>query len=182
MITFAMIRFVMQPKKALLLSGLFLLTLVSATAQEKQYQAGFRMGVTSGFTGRAISNEEWGFEGMLGFRSGGAQLYGLLEARKSLMFPRADNFYFYYGAGAHIGFVGWEEYYAYEYYDPHDPWSKYSHFGLAFGIDGIAGLEYKFHSVPITAGVDFKPFFEFYGPFYFRVNVWDFAAGIRYTF
>jgi hypothetical protein len=151
-------------------------------AQEKQYQAGFRLGVTSGFTGRAIGNDTWALEGMVGFRSGGAQLYGLLEKRKQLEFPRTDRFFLYYGGGAHIGFVGWHKYYAYEYYDRYNHWDRYASYGLAFGIDGVAGVEYQFGSVPITLGVDFKPFFEFYGPFYFRVNFWDFAFGVRYTF
>lgn len=170
-----MIRFLIASIVVLLVSG-------GLRAQEKQYQAGFRMGVTSGFTGRAISNDAFAFEGILGFRSGGAQLYGLLENRKRLEFPRTDKFFLYYGGGAHLGFVGWQKYYAYEYYDRYNHWSKYEHYGFAFGIDGILGMEYQFESVPITLGVDFKPFFEFYGPFYFRVNFWDFAFGIRYTF
>lgn len=154
----------------------------TAQAQEKQFQAGFRMGVTSGFTARAISNDMWALEGMLGFRSGGMQIYGLLEKRKRMEFPRTDRFFLTYGGGAHIGFVGWHKYYAYEYYERYNHWERYANYGLAFGIDGVAGLEYQFQSVPITMGVDFKPFFEFYGPFYFRVNFWDFAFGIRYTF
>jgi len=158
------------------------IVITAANAQVKQYQAGFRMGVTTGFTGRAITNETWAFEGMLGFRSGGAQFYGLLETRKRLEFPRTDKFFLYYGGGAHIGYVGWQKYYAYEYYDRYDYWGRYANYGLAFGIDGVIGLEYQFESVPITLGLDYKPFFEFFGPFYFRANFWDFAFGIRYTF
>jgi len=167
-----------------LIPAALLVFLVSsgAMAQEKQYQAGFRMGVTSGFTGRAIGNDAWAFEGMLGFRSGGAQLYGLLETRKRLELPRTDKFFLYYGGGAHIGFVGWHKYYPYDYYDRHRHWSRYENYGVAFGIDGVLGLEYQFESIPLTMGVDYKPFFEFYGPFYFRVNFWDFAFGIRYNF
>ena len=154
----------------------------SSVAQERQYQGGFRMGATSGFTFRAISNDLLGFEGILGFRNGGAQIYGLLETNKMLTLPRTDNFVVYYGGGAHIGVVGWHRYYPVEYYDNGNYWNRYEHFGMAVGIDGILGLEYRFHSVPITLDVDFKPFFEFYGPFYFRINFWDFAFGIRYTF
>ena len=159
-----------------------MLMLAKASAQEKQFQGGFRLGATSGFTGRVINHDMWSLEGILGFRNGGAQLYGLFEKRKQLEFPRTDRLFLYYGGGAHIGFVGWHKYYAHEYYDYNDYWGRYSHYGFAFGIDGVAGLEYQFTSVPITLGVDFKPFFEFYGPFYFRVNFWDFAFGIRYTF
>jgi len=163
---------------------LFLITIMlgQASAQEKQFQAGFRFGATTGFTGRSINSDMWALEGILGFRNGGAQLYGLLEKHTRLEFPRTDRFFLYYGGGAHIGFVGWHKYYDSDYYSHRNYWDRYTNYGVAFGIDGILGLEYRFEAVPITLGVDFKPFFEFYGPFYFRVNFWDFSGGIRYTF
>jgi hypothetical protein len=30
--------------------------------------------------------------------------------------------------------------------------------------------------------VDFKPFFEVYGPMYLRANFWDFGFQVRYNF
>ena len=102
---------------ATVILSVLLLWPLSPKAQEKKFQGGFRLGTTSGFTGRVITNEAYAFEGILGFRSGGAQIYGLLEKRKMLVFPRTDNFSLYYGGGAHIGVVGWHKYYAYEYKD-----------------------------------------------------------------
>jgi hypothetical protein len=154
-----------------------------AVSQENLKQAGFRFGNTTGFTGRIITEDNFAFEGILGFRSGGMQLYGLFETRKPLYLDRVENMYLYFGAGAHLGFVRWNEYD--QYYDPyHNNYDDYydDHIGAAFGLDGIIGMEYSFISAPISLAVDFKPFFEMYGPFLMRVNFWDFGFHIRYNF
>jgi hypothetical protein len=159
------------------------LIIKQATAQENLKQAGFRFGNTMGFTGRIITEDNFAFEGILGFRSGGMQVYGLFESRKPLYLNRVENMYLYFGAGGHIGFVQWNEYD--QYYDPYHNYydDNYdSHVGAAFGLDGIIGMEYSFVSAPISLAVDFKPFFEMYGPFLMRVNFWDFGFQIRYNF
>jgi len=167
--------------KKLLLLIIVTIMFEGSFAQVVQKQLGFRFGVTSGFTGRIIKEDQWAVEGILGFRSSGAQLYCLLEQRRPMLIKHSDNFYFYYGAGAHIGFVSWKDY---ESWDD-DPYYQYDHHkitGAAFGIDGIAGIEYTFHSAPVSLAADFKPFFELYGPFRFRANFWDFGFHVRYIF
>ena len=155
-------------------------------AQENQKQAGFRFGNTTGFTGRIITENNFAFEGILGFRSGGAQVYGLFEVRKPLYLNRLENVFLYFGGGGHFGFVRWNEYD--RYYDPFSNNHYYDnnyydwHTGLAFGLDGIIGMEYCFNSAPISMAVDFKPFCEVYGPFLMRVNFWDFGFHVRYNF
>jgi hypothetical protein len=154
-----------------------------AAAQENQKQAGFRLGNTTGFSGRIITENNFAFEAILGFRNGGVQLYGLFEERKPISLKRVDNMFLYFGGGAHIGFVRWNEYDQdydpyHDYYDDNYDW----HTGAAFGIDGIIGMEYCFVSAPISLAVDFKPFFELYGPFLMKVNFWDFGFHIRYNF
>jgi hypothetical protein len=166
---------------------LILLILISQSyAQENLKQAGFRFGNTTGFTGRIITENNFAFEGILGFRNGGVQLYGLCEVRKPLYLNRIENMFIYFGGGAHIGFVRWDAYDNYN--DPYNGYPYYDddyhdwHTGPAFGVDGIIGMEYSFNSAPISLAVDFKPFFEFYGPFYLRANFWDFGFHIRYNF
>jgi hypothetical protein len=161
------------------------LLISEADAQENKKQAGFRFGNTTGFTGRIITENNFAFEGILGFRSGGAQLYGLFEVRQPLYLNRVENMFLYFGGGAHIGFVRWNEYD--EYYDPYNNNYYYDdyydwHTGAAFGLDGIIGMEYSFNSAPISLAADFKPFFEVYGPFLMRVNFWDFGFHVRYNF
>jgi hypothetical protein len=168
--------------KILLVTALFVATM-QAGAQDNDVQAGFRFGNTTGFTGRITTENNFALEGILGFRSGGAQLYVLFENRKPLYLNRVDNMFLYFGAGGHVGFVRWNEYDKnydpyHGYYDDYYDW----HFGAAFGIDGIVGMEYEFASAPISLAVDFKPFFELYGPFLLRVNFWDFGFHMRYKF
>jgi hypothetical protein len=154
-----------------------------ASAQENLKQAGFRFGNTTGFTGRIITENNFAFEGILGFRNGGMQVYGLFEQRKPLYLNRLDNMFLYFGCGAHIGFVKWNEYD--QHYDPyHNYYDDYYdwHIGAAFGLDGIIGMEYSFVAAPISMAVDFKPFFELYGPFLMKVNFWDFGFHVRYNF
>jgi len=162
------------------------LLISQAEAQENQKQAGFRFGNTTGFTGRIITENNFAFEGILGFRNGGAQLYGLFEVRKPLYLNRVENMFLYFGGGVHIGFVRWNNYdHKYDpfndnHYYPDDYYD--SHTGAAFGLDGILGMEYVFNAAPISLAVDFKPFFELYGPFYLRANFWDFGFHVRYNF
>jgi hypothetical protein len=154
-----------------------------AEAQERIKQAGFRFGNTTGFTARFVTEENFALEGILGFRNGGVQLYGLFEARKPLYLNRVDNMFLYFGGGAHVGYVRWNEYD--KYYDPyHNYYDDYYdwRYGFAVGVDGILGMEYAFESAPISLAVDFKPFFEFFGPFLMKVNFWDFGFHIRYNF
>jgi hypothetical protein len=159
------------------------LLITSAKAQENLKQAGFRFGNTTGFTGRIITEDNFAFEGILGFRNGGTQIYGLFESRRLLDLNRVENMFLYFGGGAHIGFVRWNEYD--QNYDPYHNYyddNYYWHYGAAFGLDGIIGMEYVFKSAPISLAADFKPFFELYGPFLLRVNFWDFGFHVRYNF
>lgn len=158
-------------------------TFLNASAQENKKQAGFRFGNTTGFSGRIITENNFAFEGILGFRNGGMQLYGLFEQRNPLYLNRVENMFLYFGFGAHFGFVKWNEYDQnydpyHNYYDDYYEWN----IGAAFGVDGIIGMEYSFAAAPITMAVDFKPFFELYGPFLMKVNFWDFGFHIRYNF
>jgi len=175
----------MKISAKLLIVTLFMLSVIQAGAQENRKQAGFRFGNTTGFSARVITEDDFAFEGILGFRNGGLQLYGLFESRKPLYFNRIENMNLYFGGGVHVGFVRWNDYD--KYYDPYgndhyyDDYYKW-HTGMAFGLDGIVGMEYVFQAAPISLAVDFKPFFEMYGPFLMRVNFWDFGFHMRYNF
>jgi hypothetical protein len=174
----------MKISAKIILLILLMMVIRQADAQENTKQAGFRFGSTTGFTGRVITEDNFAFEGILGFRNGGLQLYGLFESRKPLYLNRIENVFLYFGGGAHVGFVRWNEYdqnydpYHGSYYNDNYDW----HTSLAVGFDGMIGMEYAFHAAPISLAVDFKPFFEIYGPFLMRVNFWDFGFHMRYNF
>lgn len=171
-------------KHIILAAGIVLLGL-QTYAQEYQKQAGFRFGTTTGFTCKFIKDDYFAFEGILGFRSHGVQLYALFESRRPVFYNKIDNMYLYYGGGVHAGYVKWSD----DGYDHYNPWDDpyyyddyYHHSGPAFGLDGVIGMEYGFNAIPVTIAADFKPFFEVYGPFYLRANFWDFGFHVRYNF
>ena len=165
-------------KRTILLSLALMFTSLTYS-QYIQKQAGVRLGYTSGFFIKAVMNETMAFEGLLGFREGGIQAYGLIEQYKQVFTSKTDNFFIYYGPGVHFGYVTWDAYYQYDYY-PYYTYNKRA--SAVIGIDGVLGLEYQVPTIPLVMAVDFKPFFELVGFYRPRLNLWDFAFTISYAF
>lgn len=143
---------------------------------EKNY--GIRLGNTTGFSMKAIRDGQRAFEGIIGFRNNGIQVYGLIESYKPIISDRTDGFRLYFGPGAHVGFVTYREYdYNNNPYYDRGP----IRFLPVIGFDGIIGIEYTFPMTPILIGVDYKPFFELESFYRFRLNLWDFGFTVKYT-
>lgn len=145
---------------------------------------GLRAGLEGGLTIKHFIKGNKAIEGILsrGWGYGGVRLTGLFEIQKP--FPAAKGLSWFYGFGAHIGFFN-GNYYGYYghlgggYYDKHGVWhpNGYQNYYPAVGIDGILGLEYQFAEIPITMGLDIKPYFDIIG----RGNHFgDGAFSIRY--
>lgn len=81
-----------------------------------------------------------------------------------------DNLAWYVGYGGHIGI--WSE-----------EWKKNNPnhtAGIALGVDGILGLDYKIKGAPLNLSIDWQPSFNFVGSSYFESG-WA-GIGVRYTF
>jgi len=83
----------------------------------------------------------------------------------------ADNeqLSWYIGYGGHLGI--WSE-----------EWKKNNpnhKAGIALGVDGILGLDYKIKNAPLNLSLDWQPSFNFVGSSYFESG-WA-GLGIRYT-
>ena len=81
-----------------------------------------------------------------------------------------ENLSWYVGYGGHLGI--WSE-----------TWKKNNPdhtAGIAVGVDGILGLDYKVKNAPLNISVDWQPSFNFVGSSYFESG-WA-GIGIRYTF
>ena len=88
---------------------------------------------------------------------------------KYASFDGNESFSWYIGYGGHMGI--WSE-----------EWKKNnpSHkAGIAVGIDGIIGLDYKIKGAPLNLSVDWQPSFNFVGSNYFESG-WG-GIGVRYT-
>ena len=120
---------------------------ISSYAQaDYKTSIGVRGAPASGITLKHYMTERAAFEGILTTRWQGFVFTGLYELTQTAF--RSEQFNFYYGAGAHIGF--WDD-------NPEHPWFDDRDDHLVVGIDGIIGLEFVFESIPFNISLDWKP-------------------------
>ena len=147
-------------------------TFFSTTSNAQSYKTGvgLRGGWFSGLTVKHFIGPDKAIEGILCTRWSGFAIVGLMEYHKE---TDISDMNWYYGFGAHVGSFN-----RYDYY----PVSSRNYYGgnvVTLGIDGILGLEYQFQEIPITLGLDLKPFLDIVnngGGFF------DLALSARYVF
>lgn len=140
---------------------LTVLAALSVRAQHRPYYTwafGLRAGATGGTSGLAIKGfigETTAIEGIIGYWHGAPA--GTLLLEKYVPAFRTDGLNWYFGGGAHVtGKTGFNRWYVIDRrgYD-------YVNAGAGYGIDAIAGLEYKVPAAPVAFSIDLKPFVEF---------------------
>lgn len=161
---------------------LILLLSLSMFGQLYEQRVGVRLGYTSGISGKIIKDRKVALEGILGFRMGGMQVYGLVESQKPLIVDGIHDLQIFFGGGGHIGFVNGVE--RYKSYNSPTGVHYYEDIvvGPVFGLDAIFGAEYTFIKVPLTMAIDFKPFIELQSFKQIKTNFYDFSVSIKYTF
>jgi hypothetical protein len=162
-------------KTLITLTGLLLV--MNVWSQDFRNTVGLRLGYTGGITYQFFPNDYQAIEVMAGFRDRGLQVYGLYQHYVPAFAQFSDHLYWYYGLGGHVGFVTWMT-------DNPDKPYRYSRHVAApvVGFDGNGGLEYWFYRIPLTIGLDYKPYLELFGPAWFDIVLWDFAFTVKYTF
>ncbi|MCF8366533.1 MAG: hypothetical protein K9H16_12170 [Bacteroidales bacterium] len=156
-----------------------LINLVSA--QEVVQSIGLRAGGGSGFTYKYIEDYNYAFEGILSYRENGFQVTGLWERYKPFMTDRLRNFYSYWGFGAHAGYIRAKEQFCVQTADGCELFQD-RRTRVVGGLDGVMGFEYHFYSAPLAVSLDYKPFVEFFGEEFFRIDFWNFGLTFKYTF
>jgi len=157
---------------------LFLLFASQAGAQVEERAIGIRGGISSGIEYRAFSDEELSYRLLLSARHHGLQLTGLKEFHRYGLFDWCDQLVFVYGFGAHLGYEKWMAYRP----GPEGPDYWKHRTGVVAGLDGLAALEYRFWKIPLTIGLDAKPYFNFFGRNFCQVQPFDIGLTIRYVF
>jgi hypothetical protein len=168
-------------KKIALLLFILMFT-ASIYAQVYEKQVGLRLGVTSGISGKIIKNDRTAIEGVLGFRDGGIQIYGLVESYHPLIKTNTTHWMIYFGGGAHLGYINgynrvrrWSNTNGYYYEEQRVA-------GMVLGADAVIGTDYTFNRIPITLSLEFKPYLELQDFRAMKVNFWDVGLGIKYSF
>lgn len=151
---------------------------VNLSAQFYPMEAGGRGGLSSGFTFRAYVNEEISYESLLSFRNYGVQMHLFRQRNYELNMTEKGTWYFTYGFGPHIGFY---------YSDTYTVlFQEINYGGRVFspmiGMNGYAGLEFRFFEIPISLGMSFKPYMELSYRQIFGFNIWDFGFTLKYRF
>lgn len=155
----------------------------SAMAQSMYEQStGIRLGHTAALTFKKFMIEEEAIEVMLSGRKDGLQLTTLYTFHKPMEFSFNENFFLYYGVGAHVGYENYDRFSktlisleppAFEFRD---------RTFFVMGADALLGIEYRWLSVPITVSFDLKPYFTFIGMRYTDGRFWDSAISFKYIF
>ena len=148
-------------------------------AQNYTREAGIRGRLTSGFTYRQYLSPYLSYQGIIGFRQGGCQLTVLRQVNEPEPNEFIENLFLVYGFGLHAGFYYSDRYRSMWYFDYYYPRPMFS---PVIGVDGYAGLEYRFLTVPLGFGIDYKLFFEFSTRQFFRIRLWDLAFNVSYRF
>lgn len=148
------------------------------TAQAQVGGIGFRVGgYSAGISGKYFFKDDLAFEGILGngFSRLGFQMTGLFEKHHPAF--GLDGLQWFYGGGAHVGSFKGRHYYR----PSHRRYTEsYNKSLMTVGIDGIVGLEYQITEIPLSVGLDFKPFIETNQDGVFLLP--EGALTVRYTF
>jgi hypothetical protein len=158
-------------------SILFFFLCFSAKAQNYTRDAGLRFG--NGFTAtyRQFTRDNTAMELFAGFQERSFRFGGLKQHFSPAFTKYSENFKLYYGYGVHTGvsYTNKHKVLNREYY--YD-WT----FSPLFGMDGIVGIEYYFHEVPILVSADLRPFFEFSTTRIFMMRPFNMSLSVKYRF
>ncbi len=164
---------------------LFCLILSTLTlhAQEYKNSAGFRFCKTDGLTYKRFITTNAALETMLGFGGydGGMQVYTNYQWYKPIPAHITQNLHYYCGVGGHMGYIRPTRTVD-SYEDDIIVSETQQHTDYVIGVDGIIGVEYRIFTVPMTVGMELKPFFEYYALQYTRTRLWDFGFTVKYIF
>ena len=158
--------------KRLFLATIVLFSFVKVQAQQNtgsDYKTALGVKVYPGaVTVKHFLNNNAAVEGLGYVTTDGFRLTGLYELHYGL--GDVEGLKWYVGGGGHAGI--WS-----------DSWkNKYPtrEGGLAIGVDGVLGLDYKIKGAPLNLSFDWQPSFNIIGYNYFEGG-WG-GLGVRYTF
>ncbi len=158
--------------KPFLLTGILAILFLSANAQYNNgsdYKTAIGVKVYPGaVTVKHFLSDGKAIEGLGYLSSDGFRVTGLYELHYNL--GDVPGLKWYVGGGGHLGI--WS-----------DSWkNKYPtrEAGMAIGVDGILGLDYKIQGAPLNLSFDWQPSFNLIGYNYFEGG-WG-GLAVRYTF
>ncbi|MDX9928859.1 MAG: hypothetical protein RBS37_03305 [Bacteroidales bacterium] len=160
-----------------------LLLVAGSHAEGQNYyrQAGLRSGQAGGVfiqLTESTGTAEAGMLGMVSFRKNGLQATGLRVFYETSLSEVSPSLWFTWGYGGHAGFFYTDNLtlFGERYY------FSGNKFCPLIGIDGWAGLEYMFETIPLTIGMNVKPMIELTFPSFVSFLPVDIGVSIAYQF
>ncbi|MEJ7626990.1 MAG: hypothetical protein WKF35_09015 [Ferruginibacter sp.] len=140
-------------KKNLLVALMLVMITISAHSQNKQNSSDYKTAIGVKFYPGAITlkhfiKENAALEGLGYFYNRGFRVTGLYEFHFDIQ--SVTGLKWYVGPGAHLGF----------YNAKYNNDNNIKDGGVAIGLDGVIGLDYKINAAPINLSLDFQPSFE----------------------
>jgi len=166
--------------KRFLILIILLVSAVVSNAQGYRQALGLRGGLSSGIEYRYYAHDESSYKLLLSTRDRGMQLHALKEFHRYDLFDLSEQLVFVFGAGVHAGFQTWDIAHIHctdcnrRWYSPHS--------AFIAGIDGLAGVEYIFYEIPVSLGIEVKPYLDLFGRDGIKIQPFDFAFTIKYLF
>ncbi len=160
-----------------ILTAIILLFATSVFTQDFRQAVGIRAGLTAGFEYRIYADEMNSYKFLVGSRERGLIVHALREFHRYELFDFTDQLNFVFGAGVHAGYERWDQQYV-----SYNSVYYQTHTAFIAGLDGLAGLEYMFQEVPISLGLEVKPYFDLFGKEMFDFQIFDFAFTAKYHF
>ncbi len=146
-------------------------------AQTFNKAIGIRGGLSSGIEYRIYTNDANSYKFLLATRDDGIQLHAFKEFHQFDMFSFSEQLTFFYGVGVHFGYEQWDK----QYVQNNTSWYE-ERTALLAGLDGLAGVEYLFYEVPLSIGLEAKPYFDVLGREMFNIELFDVAFTLKYHF
>lgn len=150
---------------------LFLIVLLPAILPAQNYNRslGVRTGSSRSIFYEVPSDALSSNRFMLSSRDGGQNIAVMKIYRRYKMPEIPEYLTFYYGYGAHAGFVRWEE-------DHKNREDRHYSAPIA-GLDAIVGLSYDFTEIPVSLTIDARPYFDYGGANIFSISPGDICIG-----
>jgi len=168
-------------RSLVLITLLLILTYIPLSSQISENHIGIRGGLTSGIYYQNLVREgtaEISFFAMLSVNPNSVRATFMKIVYETNLSEVSDNLVFTWGYGGHIGFAVTD----YAYFMGEKYQFAHEKFRPLAGIDGWAGLEYRFTSAPLAVGVNVKPYLEIMTPGFFTLQPGDIGISFAYRF
>ena len=160
---------------------LLIITAKNLNAQVVENHIGVRGGIHSGIYFQNLltaGNAERSFYAMLSANTNSVRLTIMRLSYEMTLSEFSDNLFVVWGYGAHAGFnVSDHTYFLGRKYQ-----FEYERFRPVAGIDALAGIEYRFIGIPMTIGLNVKPFVEIMVPGFVSIKPGDIGLSFAYRF